>query len=107
MATEHGDAFWLHAQRQVSIIELAECCGLSESDLRELVEIGALSPADVEAVEWTFSADCVMRVRRAVRLQRELELDPPMLSVLLAFLERIDALEERVRELSAQLQSPV
>jgi hypothetical protein len=42
-------------------------------------------------------------VRTAARLTRDLELDTQALALVLSFLERIDALENRVRELNAKL----
>ena len=101
---EHDDVLWLHARHEISIVELAQCAGLDEADVRELVEYGALSPADAQA--WTFSADCVSRVRTAARLRADLDLETPTLALVLSFLERIDALEAEVRNLAAQLQSP-
>jgi len=85
-------------------VELADCAGLSEAEVRELVEFGALSPSDV--TRWTFSSTCVARVRSAARLRQDLELDTASFALVMTFLERIDELEGRVRELSAQTQAP-
>ena len=104
MAPERDDDVWLHARREISIVELADCAGLSEAEVRELVEFGALSPSD--AARWTFSATCVARVRSAVRVRQDLELDTAALALVMTFLERIDELEGRVKALSAQMQAP-
>lgn len=106
MAAEDEDALWLHAQRQVSIVELAQSSGLTETTVRELVEYGALMPADPQAREWAFSADCVVRVRTAARLCTDLELETGALALVLSFLERINRLEGDVRNLQAQLVAP-
>lgn len=98
---EHEDVMWLHAEHRVTIVELAECSGLAEDVLRELVDYGALSPVDPGALD--FNARCVASVRAAARLTQDLELDTPALALVLSFLERIDALESRVRELNAKL----
>jgi hypothetical protein len=42
MATDRDDEVWLHARHEISIVELADCAGLSEAEVRELVEYGAL-----------------------------------------------------------------
>ena len=104
MATDRDDEVWLHARHEISIVELASCAGVSEAEVRELVEYGALAPAD--AARWTFGATCVARVRTAARLRDDLELDAAAFALVMRFLERIDALESRVRELSAQAQEP-
>jgi hypothetical protein len=101
MATEHEETMWLHSHGQVSIVELAQCSGLPESLLRELVDYGALSPADPQAPQWQFSADYVVTVRTAARLLNDLELETPVLAMTLSFLERIKRLEAEVRHLRA------
>ncbi|HEX4942883.1 MAG TPA: chaperone modulator CbpM [Usitatibacteraceae bacterium] len=103
MAAERDDALWLDARRQVSLDELAECSGISVEVLRELVEYGALSPADPEAGEWVFWADCVVSVRTAARVCHDLELETPVLALVLSYVEHIERLEAQVRELSARL----
>lgn len=98
---DHDDAVWLHREARVTIVELAQCSGLAEQVLRELVDYGALAPADADGGE--FNARCVASVRAAARLSGDLELDTPALALVLSFLERIDALETRLRELNAKL----
>ncbi len=103
MAIERDDAVWLHAEHRVTIVELAECSGLAEEVVRELVDYGALSPLDPVAGVLDFNARCVARVRAAVRLSQDLELDTPALALVVSFLERIDELETRLREMNAKL----
>lgn len=103
MAHEQEDALWLHAERRVTIVELAEFSGLPEDVLRELVDYGALAPADPAAGELAFDARCVATVRAAARLSNDLELETRALALVVSFLERIEELEARVRELSAKL----
>jgi chaperone modulatory protein CbpM len=102
MADEQ-EAMWLHSRGELSIVELAQLSGLAEPMLRELVDYGALSPADPQASEWVFSAVCVTRLRTAARLCNDLELETPVLALAISFLERIERLEEEVRALRAEL----
>ena len=101
MATDRDDVLWLHTHERVSIVELAQCSGLPESLLLELVDYGVLSPADREAAQWQFSAQYLVTVRAAARLREDLELETPMLAMTLSFLERIQRLESEVRHLRA------
>ena len=103
MAHEHEEAVWLHAEERLTIVELAQCSGLREDVLRELVDYGALAPLEPGARELDFNARCVASVRAAARLSNDLELETPALALVISFLERIDALEVRVRELNARL----
>jgi chaperone modulatory protein CbpM len=106
MATEGDDILWLDGRVLVSLAELSECTGVTETVLRELVEYGALAPSDPRAGEWTFSADWVVRVRTAARVCQDLELETRALALTLSYLDRIHRLEEEVRRLSAQLGEP-
>ena len=108
MAHEHEDAMWLHAESRITIVELAQFSGLREEVLRELVEYGALAPAQPGAGELDFNARCVASVRTAARLSNDLalELETPALALVLSFLERIEELEGRLRALDAQLARP-
>jgi len=106
MAPERDDTMWLHAQAQISIVELAETTGLPEDVLRELVECGVLLPAGSSAPEWAFGSECVASVRRAARLCNDLELESSALAVVLSLLERIERLEAEARHLRAQLFAP-
>lgn len=99
--SERDEGVWLHAQCEMTLVELADTSGLPETVLRELVEYGALAPADRSAPEWAFAGDCVSRLRAAARLTRDLELETPTLALVLSFLERIQRLEARVRYLHA------
>jgi chaperone modulatory protein CbpM len=101
MATDSEDAVWLHAQRTVTIVELAEACGLTVASVEELVEYGALAPVDPAAQ--TFTAAYVSTLREAARLCADLELEMPSMALVLRFLGRIHELEAEVRHLKAQL----
>ena len=87
----------------ISIVELSECAGVSQTELRELIEYGALSPVSPDQ----FSAACLKRLRTAARLRNDLELETTSFALVVSFLERIESLEAQVRELSAQVQAPV
>ena len=101
---DKDDLLWLHAQAELSIVELAQSSGVSQEMLRELVECGALSLVDPRS--GTFSGECVVRLRHAVRLCSDFELEEHALALVLTFLERIEELEDQLRQLHAQLPSP-
>jgi chaperone modulatory protein CbpM len=101
MKTEQGR--WLHEQYELSVAELCELSGLTESELRILVEYGAIAPADPDARDWTFSAERLIIARSASRLRRDFELDPQGLALAVALLERVRELEEELRALRARV----
>ncbi|HKB74731.1 MAG TPA: chaperone modulator CbpM [Burkholderiales bacterium] len=96
-------ATWLHQHYEFSLEELCELSGLSEAELRELVDHGVLAPIDSDARHWTFSADRLVVARSAFRLRRDFELDPHGVALAVALLERVRDLEEELRDLRAKL----
>ena len=102
MQHEPYNAHWLDRSQSVSIDDLAELSGLTEDEIRELVDGGALVPSNLQEVPWTFSADCVVTVRKAGRLRDDLELDTHALALALTLLEQIRALEAELSRLRAQ-----
>jgi hypothetical protein len=103
MKVERTDLLWLDEHHEVSFSELAESSGLSEVELRELVDYGALVPTNLESAQWTFGGNCVVAVRTACRLRNDFELDPHALALALKFIDRIRELEGQLRDLRAQL----
>ena len=102
MQTEIHDALWLNYSQRVSISDLVDLSGLSENEIHELVDSGALTPVN-ETTPWSFSAECVVTVRTASRLRNELELDSHALVLALTLLEQIRALETELAQLRAQM----
>lgn len=103
MKLEQADVMWLDAHCECSIDELARLSGLSQAELRELVDYGALAPIDPQETEWSFSGDIVLTLQAAGRLRDDLELDLPTLALTLELIERIHALEAELGALRARL----
>lgn len=98
---------WLDARETVSMAELSRVCGLSETELGELLEYGALVPLDKAATGRLFSSECIAPLRRAARMRRDFDLDLFAVALLLDYLHRIDALERQVKSLQAHLPAHV
>jgi chaperone modulatory protein CbpM len=86
----------------VAFDELLARSGLAREELLELVDFGAFEPV-VAGAAWRFSARVVVPARRAARLRDDFGLNPPGMALALAYLERIEELERRLRELECQL----
>jgi hypothetical protein len=96
-------ATWLHEHYEFSLEELCELSGLSEAELRELVDHGVLAPVEPAARAWTFRADRLVVARSARRLRKDLDLDPHGVALVVALLERVRDLEAQLRDLRAKL----
>lgn len=94
---------WLHEEHELLLEELCELSGLSETELRELVDYGVLAPIDSDAGHWSFTADRLVLARSARRLRRDLDLDPHGVALVVTLLERVRDLETELRDLRARL----
>jgi len=103
---EYAEAQSFDERDVIPLSQLIELSGLPEAALRELVDYGALAPVDPQAYAWTFSARSVIVARTASRLREDFELDTHALSVVLALIERVDALESELRALRARPARP-
>lgn len=103
MSPEHDDAVWLTEEHAFSLAELAEISGLPESELRELVDYGAITPIDPESSPWAFSGKCLLAVRTACRLRISFDLEPHGVALMVTLLERVQDLETQLRDLRAQM----
>ena len=103
MRVEISDAVWLDERQQFSLAELADLSGLSEPELRQLMDYETLLPTDSEAGEARFGAHCLVIARIACRLRNDFDLDTGGLALTLTLLDRIRGLEAQLRALRAQI----
>jgi chaperone modulatory protein CbpM len=82
--------------------ELLAASGLAREELAELVEFGVFETAE-GATGWSFRARVVHQARRAVKLRDAFGLNAPGMALALTYLEKIDTLERRLRELECLL----
>ena len=102
MKVELTETVWLDEHGVIGIVELSECSGLSESELKALVDLGALEPLDSSAPQWSFGSRCIVAARAASRLRDAFELDSSGLAVALSLLERVRELESELQRLRAR-----
>lgn len=102
MTLEIHEVAWLDEHQQFSLAELAELSGMTEVDLRRLIDCAVLAPTNPDAAEARFGAECLITARVAQRLRREFDLDAEALALPLLLFERIRDLEAQLRALRAQ-----
>ncbi|MBU4524414.1 MAG: chaperone modulator CbpM [Desulfomicrobium sp.] len=79
--------------------EFLELTGLDEDALLELVRMDWIVPSTTAQQEFLFVRMDVLRVRKYRRLCADFELSPLAGIIIVDLLERIDTLEERMRNL--------
>jgi plasmid maintenance system antidote protein VapI len=100
--SEHTEAVWLTEDTQFSLAQLAELAGIPESEVRELVDYGAVTPVDPESSPWIFNGKCLLTIRTASRLRVSFDLEPHGVALIVSLLERIHDLETELGSLRAQ-----
>jgi chaperone modulatory protein CbpM len=100
---ETSEAMYLDETGELSVAQLIELSGLSENEVTALVESGALPPRDFAAASWSFTSRCVVIARTAHRLREDFALDDAhSLAIVLRLEQRIEALEQELREVRAR-----
>lgn len=93
MHAKLSGTLWQSSHKAISFTQLTELSGLSEQELRELVENGVFVPLDKKDKQWTFTADYAVTARTVHRLRNDLDLDAHGLTAALTLLERVRLLE--------------
>ena len=86
----------------VTLAELAASSGFNDTELNELVELGAL-PARADPAGWLFAARCLELARTAQQLRADFDLSLPGVALLLAYRDRVQELEQRLRDIECLL----
>jgi len=97
------EAAWLTEECEFSLTEVAEISGLTESELRELVEYGTIAPVDPAAAQWSFTGRSLVTVRAACRLRADFELEAHGTALMISLLERIQELQSEIESLRAKM----
>jgi chaperone modulatory protein CbpM len=105
---ETADLIQLNEQHTLSFDDLIKLSGLSRATLQLLVENGALTPSHLNKESgnipnintWHFSSHHLITIRTLSRLQHDFELENNSLSLIMLYLERIQALETQLKFLN-------
>lgn len=87
----------------IGLADLTQVCGVSTEVLILLVGEGLLAPRGQSPTDWRFDSHQISRVRRALRLSHDLELDWPATTLALELLDEIQHLRQRIHCLELQL----
>lgn len=87
----------------ITLIELCKCSTLDEQFVIECVEHGIAPSSGTQVVEWTFSQDAVLRLQKAWRLHRDLELQISSLALVLELIDERDQLLQEIAVLRHHL----
>ena len=77
--------------------ELCLSCDVEADWIAELVEHGVVEPTGQTRSDWQFSSVSIVRLAKAKRLERDLNLNPPGVALVLDLLDEIERLRCRLR----------
>ena len=81
----------------LTLLELCQACRAQEENVLAWVYEGVLEPAGESPENWRFSGESLRRAQLALRLSRDLEINPPGVALALDLLDEIAALRARLR----------
>ena len=78
-----------------SLDEVCIACNVDVDWIVDLVQQGAIDPIGDVQPDWQFTSITITRVAKAKRLQRDLELNPSAIALVLDLLDQIQELRRR------------
>jgi chaperone modulatory protein CbpM len=89
----------LEEEPSITLGDLCNACSVRAVQIVAMVDEGVLDPCGRDPRQWRFSGTSLTRVRVALRLQQDLEVNLPGAALILDLLEEIDALHQRMTTL--------
>jgi chaperone modulatory protein CbpM len=86
---------------EMTLAQLCQACGAEREQVLQLVAHGVVEPQGDAPQAWVFVGASLRRTRVAVRLMRDLELEPPGAALAVDLLERIEQLQRELQSLKA------
>jgi chaperone modulatory protein CbpM len=87
----------------LTLVEVTECVRLNVDTVITIVDCGIVAPRGEQPEQWIFEPQMVTLIKRACRLQRDLELDWPAVALALELIEQLQRLRDENQRLQRQL----
>lgn len=84
---------------EITLVQLCRSCAVRAETIEAMVEQGILEPSGKRGHHWCFPATSIKRIRIALQLQRDLDVNLAGAALALDLLERIEELDARLRGL--------
>ena len=85
----------------LTTVELGRACNADAAHIELWVSEGVLQPSGASPAQWRFSGRSLTRMRVAMRLSRDLEINSSGVALALELLDEIEQLEARLRRSSS------
>ena len=87
----------LDEQSDMTLDDLCRACQAERKAIVALIDEGVIEPRARKESPWSFSGAALPRLFRALRLQRDLELNPAGVAFAMDLLNEIESLRNRLR----------
>ena len=88
---------------QFSLHEFCECAELPQESVLEIVEQGIVEPTGPTPEQWVFDAAALATAKRALRLQRDLQIEWAGIALALQLLDELEQLRAENTRLRCRL----
>ncbi|MFT6791506.1 MAG: chaperone modulatory protein CbpM [Cellvibrionaceae bacterium] len=78
--------------------DLCGYCTIDSESIEEFVELGIIEPEDMNSSQWQFSMTNYLRLRKALRLTQDLEINLPGAALALELLDEIERLQRQLTQ---------
>ena len=89
----------LSDERKLALEDICETCGLPESKIITYIEEGVVEVQGGDVKLWRFSELSVVRIQKAVRLEKDLRLNPAGAALALELMSQIEELKNELKRL--------
>ena len=96
---ERQEAYQPDIEYSFSLAEISRCCGATADEILVLVAEGVLCPRGSSQREWRFGSGDLGRALSAVRLERDLGINPAGAALAIELLDEMQQLRDRVHVL--------
>lgn len=86
------------ATHTYTVNELCERCAINITLVYQFIELGVIEPKNSGEKDWQFSLDDYLRLRKAVRLQKDLDINPSGIALVLDLMDEVEALRAQVEK---------
>lgn len=89
--------------QQYDLVEVCDVCKVRADIVLDMVEVGIIAPQGSEPKDWRFGTHAVIRLRKAVRLKRDLDVNLAGIALALDLYDDLEAMRKRTRTLERHL----
>jgi len=88
--------------QELTLEEVADCASVHPKFVVELMDLGLITPLRFSETQTIFRASVVLRIRRIVRIKRDLGVNLPGIAVILDLTEEVKRLRRKIEEISCR-----